>query len=297
MRRFYIVTNEKRDKDLAVTKEVQKLIGQAGGEVILATEILPEEAFKENIDCIITLGGDGTLIRAASILSEYGVPFLGINVGHLGYLTEIERDHLEDGITQLVTGQPHIEERMMLCGKKIAKDSLCDSSEMLIPEELRTYYNDKNMQNGYTALNDIVLTCKGTHRIIAFDVYINGQFLHSYKADGLIISTPTGSTGYSMSAGGPIVEPTARLIVMTPICAHSLHGRSIVLSATDTIEVVLNTDYDNRYEGANVNFDGDNLVDIAPGEKLRVAMADKSVKMWKLNTSSFLETMRRKMEG
>lgn len=272
MRTFYIVTNEQRDLDFTVTKRVQDLIISYGGDSIRRDEMSMEDALIKGIDCVITLGGDGTLIRAAGSLCKHRIPFIGINLGHLGYLTEIEVDNLEEGIKNLVTGPLHMEERMMLTG------SLGENREQL-------------------ALNDIVLKAQGIHKVISFEVFINYKFVHSYKADGLIISTPTGSTGYNMSAGGPIVEPTAQLILMTPICAHSLHGRSIVFSSTDIVEVVLKMDYDKRCEVGEIAFDGEHLTQLFPGEKFKIKVAEQSVKMWKLDSSSFIETMRKKMEG
>lgn len=267
MKKFYIITNTDKDVDNKVTKKVESILHNLGSETIRGIAIHGEYQVPNDIECIITLGGDGTLINAARILYECKIPIIGINLGHLGFLTEIELGALEEGLNQLVNGAHIFEERMMLEGK----------------------INEQK----YAALNDIVLTRNGAPKVINFDIYINGKFLHSYKADGIIISTPTGSTAYNMSAGGPIVDPTAAIFVVTPICSHSLYGRSIVLNAQDTIEVKLNKEA----QKACVSFDGSGIIDMNTSGTLVINRGEHTVRLLKLNAGSFLETLRRKMEG
>lgn len=271
MRTFYIITNSSKDPDYLVTNKIKKLIETSGGKAIIADEVEGISSLLDDITCILSLGGDGTLIRAAGELHEHETPLIGVNLGTLGYLTEIERNTLEVDIMQLVNGETFIEERMMLAGH------VKDEKEV--------------------ALNDIVLTREGDVRTIRFQIYVNGSYLHSYKADGIIVSTPTGSSGYSMSAGGPIVEPTASLFIMTPICSHSLNNKSIILSSDDVIEIVLGEGREGAVEVANVSFDGGKSSQILTGDRVKITKADKTMKLMKLSSESFLDTLRKKMVG
>lgn len=147
------------------------------------------------------------------------------------------------------------------------------------------------------ALNDIIVTRYGSLRLIAFRVYVNGELLNTYQADGIILSTPTGSTAYNLSAGGPIVEPTASLIVLTPICSHALNTSSIILSVEDEIVIEIGSRRENEVEEAVVAFDGTDILKMRTGERIRVKKADETMKLMKINQVSFLETLRRKMKG
>lgn len=281
MKIFYIITNNIKDPEYQVTEEIKILIETAGGQAIIGCDedyqngrnrILENEDNTTPVDCILSLGGDGTLLRAAGDLHEYDIPFIGMNLGTLGYLTEIEKTTLGEDIYTLVNGDILTEERMMLFGQVNSM--------------------------GNVALNDVVLTRNGEIGTIRFGIYVNGAYLHSYKADGVIISTPTGSTGYSMSAGGPIVEPTAKVFIMTPICSHSLlNSRSIVLSADDVIDIVLEKGREGQVEKANVSFDGRDSIGIQTGESVRITKASSTMKLMKLSRVSFLETLRKKMAG
>ncbi|MEG0109327.1 MAG: NAD(+)/NADH kinase, partial [Lachnospiraceae bacterium] len=216
MKKFYIITNASKDENFQTTMRVKNYLEMQGRICILGER--NKEGYLVNMnqvadmDGVIVLGGDGTLIQASRELRNYTVPLLGVNLGTLGYLTELEVHHIEIGIDALLRQTPMIEERMML------KGVLNDQTEDI-------------------ALNDIVVTRLGELRVIHVNVYVNGELLNSYQADGMIVSTPTGSTGYNISAGGPIVEPTASMIVLTPICSHALNTSSIVLSAEDEITI------------------------------------------------------------
>ncbi len=269
MKRFYIITNKTKDKTLEVTKSIKNYIEGKGGVCFLADEYpeLPEE-----IDCILVLGGDGTLIRAARELPSSDVPMLGINMGTLGYLTEVEVSDMENSLNQLMFGDSYVEKRMLLKGTVQGKH-----------EDL--------------ALNDIVLTRKGSVRVIQFRVYVNGELLNTYRADGVIVSTPTGSTAYNLSAGGPVVAPTASLIVITPICSHALNTSSIVLSADDEIVLEVGEGRDGNMEEAVVSFDGEEELIVRTGDKIQIRKAESTAKFLKLSKISFLEIMRKKMKG
>lgn len=213
---FYIITNKLKDKDYAITSQIEQYIQSSGKKCFLSEKdseghIIPGTVPKE-AECGLVLGGDGTLIRAVRDLGERSLPLLGINLGTLGYLTDVDLEDFESALDHLFSETPVIEERMMLEG---------------------SFRNSRKDM----AMNDIVIAREGKVRIVSFHIYVNGALLNTYHADGVIISTPTGSTGYNLSAGGPIVEPTAQMIVITPICSHALNTSSIVLSADDLIEV------------------------------------------------------------
>lgn len=263
MKQFFIITNETKDPQFQITGQLRELIEKEGAACVNE----PSAA-----DCILVLGGDGTLIRAAREYYTCGVPLLGINIGTLGYLAEVELQNLVSAVHQLVEDDNVIEDRMMLRG--ILNDTMED-----------------------VALNDIVITRQGALRVIEFNIYVNGELLNTYHADGVIISTPTGSTGYCMSAGGPIVEPTAAMIVITPICSHALNTRSIVLSAEDTIVLEIGEGRDGHIEEAALSFDGDRNIEVHTGDRIEIHKADATTKLLKLSCVNFLETLRRKMKG
>lgn len=160
----------------------------------------------------------------------------------------------------------------------------------------RACFSDGRVQEGW-ALNDIVIARSGSLQIIRFDIYVNGQFLNSYNADGMIVTTPTGSTGYNLSAGGPLVEPGARLIMLTPICPHSLQQRSIILSPEDVIDIQIPEDRRGERQTVEANFDGSQVVQLHTGDRLRVVRSEKVTEFMKLNQVSFLDVLHRKMQA
>ena len=276
MKRFLIVTNDGKDTDHKVTNKLKQLLEDAGRSCILcekdAKKRIVRSSIPDDIDCVIVIGGDGSLIEAARALQRHDIPILGINMGTLGYLTEVEISDMEAAVNQIVNGEFQLETRMMLEGA---------------------------FDNGATdiCLNDIIVSRKGALRVIHFDLFVNGELLNSYKADGVIISTPTGSTAYNLSAGGPIVEPTASMIVITPICSHALNTSSIVLSADDEIEIRIDKGRNGMTEEVLVAFDGADTVTLYTGDAVTIRKASAVTKIMKLSKVSFLEILRRKMKG
>ena len=273
---FYIITNKLKDKDYAITNEIRQYIEDHGktcflsekdGEGHIIPGTVPEEA-----QCGLVLGGDGTLIRAVRDLGEHSLPLLGINLGTLGYLADVELKDFRGALDRLFGGQPDIEERMMLEG---------------------AFRNSRKD----IAMNDIVLAREGKVRIVSFNIYVNGALLNTYQADGVILSTPTGSTGYNISAGGPVVEPTAQMIVITPICSHALNTSSVVLSADDIIEVEVCEGRYGRQEQVSLCFDGAEQTTLVTGERVCIRRAAQTAKLIKLSRESFMKTMRKKMKG
>lgn len=276
MEHFLIVTNDGKDADGRVTAKVKQLLTEAGKTCVLCEKDgdkkIIREKIPEKIDCAVVIGGDGSLIEVARFLHGRNIPVLGINMGTLGYLTEVEVNHIEDAFAQILEGDYTLEDRMMLEGT--LQDGRKDIS-----------------------LNDIVVSRKTEIRLIHFRIYVNGELLNTYEADGVIISTPTGSTAYNLSAGGPIVEPTASMIVITPICPHALNTSSIVLSAEDEIVIEIAEGRHDAVEEAMVAFDGADTLPLVTGDRVTIRRAGASTRLMRLSRISFLEMLRRKMKG
>lgn len=287
MEHFYIITNKPKDEHLQVTREIVSYLEAHGKKCTVCLRDKTKEEYCRNTsaarsevqvppetDCILVLGGDGTLLQAAADTMGRNIPLLGINLGTLGFMAEVERANLENALKTLINGGYYVEERMMLEGR------ICHDGQMI--KELH-------------ALNDIVLTRRGSLKIVAYDIYVNGQFLNSYHADGLIVSTPTGSTGYNMSAGGPIVEPTAKILLLTPICPHTIGGRSIVLSPDDEIEIRIRGGRSGEQQELEVNFDGSCTGNLSEGDSIKIGRSDQVTKFIRLSKVSFLEILHKKL--
>lgn len=273
MREFYIITNREKDREMRLGKKMKSYIELKGGKCGIAADggNIPDQT-----ECIFVLGGDGTLIRAARQASCQNIPLIGVNLGHLGYLCELEEENVHSAIDQMMHGDYIIEERMMLGGS-------CETKKMgRVP--------------GPNALNDIVISGREALQLLELIVYVNGEYLNTFRADGIIVATPTGSTGYSMSAGGPIVDPKARMILITPINSHDLNAKSIVLGAEDEIVIEMRGRRTGKQELAEVNFDGEQSVEIAPKDRIVIHAAKSKVKILKLSQISFLEILRKKMQ-
>lgn len=283
MKYFYIITNRHKDPELVVTNRVKNYL-EAGGGVcsIQVKEPGPfrEKACTENVwlpentECMLVLGGDGTMLQAARDTVEKRIPMLGINLGTVGYLAEIELPGIEAALERLLKDDYELEERMMLIG--IVKSESGETTEDW-------------------ALNDIAITRSGSLQIIKYSIYVNDLFLYSYSADGVMVSTPTGSTGYNLSAGGPIVEPKAKLLLITPICPHTLNTRSIVLSADDRITIEINAGREGEKLEVEANFDGSHKMTLQTGDRIEIKQSEKKTDIVKLSNVSFLEVLHKKM--
>lgn len=286
METFYIITNRIKDPSFAMAKSVRQYLTEKGKKCIIQEQIRTgaEHHYRytdaaripEDVDCVLVVGGDGTLLQACRDLGEKDIPLLGINMGTLGYLAEVERQNVKPALDQLIRGEYVIERRMMLEG------TVCRKGKRLMED---------------IALNDIVIGRDGKIRIIDFNIYVNGEFLNSYSADGIIISTPTGSTGYSLSAGGPIVSPEASLMLLSPIAPHTLNTRSIILPEDVEITVEIKEGHRCAEAGALVTFDGDTCVSLGCGDMVEVRRASRCARLVKINNISFLEVLRKKMSS
>lgn len=276
MKRFFLITNKAKDPDGSYTARIADYLKEHGADISCEVFSRMAEHCKvpEGIECAIVLGGDGTLLKAARDMIEYEIPLIGVNLGTLGYLAEVEIGNIEKALSMLLAGEYTREDRMMLAGQVFLEEK----------DELHNF-----------ALNDIVISRCGPLQILQFDIFVNGKFLNGYSADGIIVATPTGSTGYNMSAGGPIVEPSASLILLTPICPHTLNTRSIILSPEDEVTIVIPEGKEKTVQTVEANFDGTHKVTLRTGDKIVIKKTSKTTGILKLNTESFLEILHKKM--
>ncbi len=240
------------------------------------SDCIRPEALPEDLDLIFVIGGDGTLIRAARDTAQKHVPLIGVNLGTLGYLCELEETTVFSAIDQIMDDNFVLEARMRLSGHPVR------AGEQLLPQ---------------TALNDIVIHRSGALQLVSLVVYVNGQYLYRFDGDGVIISTPTGSTGYNLSAGGPIVDPKARMILITPINSHTLNAKSIVIGAEDEVTVEIGSRRREGDEQVVVSIDGDYNTCLDVGDQIVIHQAKKDCRILKLGKLSFLEILRKKMQS
>ena len=285
MKNFFLIVNKDKDKDMHTAMRLQKLIVERGGKCYITSINRHQDKKKhsyiytnpddvpENTDAILVLGGDGTMILAARDLVKLDIPILGINLGHLGFLAEVDEQDMEETLEKLFLEEYHVESRMMLEG------NILGTGEKIV------------------ALNDIVVGRSGSMRVIDYNIYVDDILLIKYRADGIIVSTPTGSTAYNMSAGGPIVEPGSDIIVLTPICPHTLNTRSIVLSPDSKIEIEICEDRhaDNDSDGKMAYFDGNTSLSLRTGDRLCVRKSNQDTKIIKLRNRSFVKILQKKM--
>lgn len=272
MKSFYIVGNSDKSGVEKVAESMMKLIKKKGGDSILNLGYLEISKIPGNIDCIITLGGDGTLIRVARDTSYLNIPLIGVNLGHLGYLTSLGSEGgIEDMVDKLLADEYSIENRMMI--DAYVKRSGAASKV-------------------HQALNEVVIAGNTCSKFIRCRVYVNKELLNEYCADGIIVATPTGSTAYNLSAGGPIVEPGARMFIITAICPHALNQRSIVLAPESNIEIEITKE--NKKEVFAV-FDGDIQKGLGYKSRLIIKESDTRTKLIKLKGGTFLDNLRTKM--
>lgn len=285
MDRFLIITNREKDTELNLTNQIADYIKKAGKTAILSSvstmQALADEVIGEGyFDCAIVLGGDGTIIQTAYDLMTHDIPILGVNLGTLGFLAEIEQHNVLEALDRLFKDDYEIEKRIMIEG-----------------EIVRSQKNQTDNINVFSALNDAVITRKGFSRIISLHIYVNDILVDKFKGDGVIISTPTGSTAYNLSAGGPIVTQGAAVMVITPICPHSLSPRSVVVSAEDTIRIVIGRSKKTQEAEASVSFDGKSEIDLGTDDAVIIKKSKHSTRLVKLNHSGIYEVLRSKLES
>ena len=252
----------KRKKKVLIPEEIGKALNK---DFYIKKRITSES------DIVIVLGGDGTFLSVARLVKDYSIPIIGVNLGGLGFLTEVKLDEMYDVLDDIFNGNYNINERMML------KASLFRGGEKI---------------SSYSVLNDVVIN-KGTlARIIELKTSVNNIFVTKYRADGLIVSTPTGSTAYSLAAGGPIIYPELNCIILTPICPHTLTNRPLVISGNDVITVELNS-LDND---VMITLDGQVGFSLRDEDIVKIEKDDKKTLIITSPKKNYFETLRNKLK-
>lgn len=280
MIRVAIIVNSTKDRDLKVTSSIVKWLEEKECEAIVPQSIAnklnrPElgcavpEIYKQ-CDFAIVLGGDGTLLGTARQILWLQTPILGINMGHLGFITEVETNDIYISLEKILNKQYKVESRMML-------------ETVVIKEE-------KKVETFY-CLNDACITRGTLSRMVRLKTFVNDSYIDTYFGDGLLISTPTGSTAYSLSAGGPIINPGVRVMLMTPICPHSLSSRSLVVSDEDTIKIEIVDDY----QDVHLTTDGQQGYKLRSGDRVIIKKAPFSAKLIKVSNRNFYDVLRTKL--
>ena len=279
IKKIGIIANVEKEKSREHVLSLRNWLKRCGLEVFLEkglAELTGEDGGMERkslvaaVDLLVVFGGDGTILRTARFAVGFATPIIGINLGDFGYLTEVNLNEMYSAMEIILRGEGRTDRRMML-----------DAA-----------INDQEEGGGrYTVLNDVVINRANLSRIVELETYVNGTYLITYKADGLIVSTPTGSTAYSLSAGGPIVFPDQDVIIINPICPHTLTNRPIILPSDVCVKVILRT----KEQGAMLTLDGQVSVTLKSGDTLTVK---KSVHVTTLVSSphrDYLEILRTKL--
>jgi NAD+ kinase len=235
-----------------------------------AVKEMPQELIAESVDLILVLGGDGTMIAAARMLGNKEVPVLGVNYGGLGYLAEFRIEELYVALESILTGDYRLEQRVMLAVELMRGDEQITRNRVL---------------------NDVVINKSALARIIEIDAYMNQQFVNSFRADGLIVSTPTGSTAYNLSAGGPVIYPSMQAVVVTPICPFTLSNRPIVIPDESIIELVLKTEN----EDVALTLDGQVGVPLKAGDRVVISKSQTSFNLVQPANRNYFEVLRDKL--
>jgi len=228
------------------------------------------ECIQSSIDVAVTLGGDGTLLNTTREIAGAGIPICGINMGRLGFLTEVELPELSSKLDKLIGGDYDIEERLML--------------NAMIKRNSNEFYVS-------SALNDVVITKGGFSRMIRLKLYIGDILTANYQADGLIVATSTGSTGYSLSAGGPIINPSLKVILITPICPHTLNARSLIIANNEEVRVNMAAAHTDMV----LTVDGQIVHPLLPDDEVIVKRAPFDAKFVRFEGKNYYETLRTKL--
>ncbi len=239
----------KRSVEIVFCKDCAEILGEPDVEV----QEIPD--FGKNLDLVIAIGGDGTILNAARIIQNNPVPLLGINRGTLGFLADVPADRVEEELSKILDGEFVEDKRFMLHGEVYRGNDLLVSSN---------------------AFNDIVVQKWNIARLVQFDTFIDGEFLLTQRSDGMIVSSPTGSTAYALSGGGPILNPSIDAMLLVPICPHTLSVRPVVIHCDSKIEIILGK---RKIDQAGLTFDGDILAELEPEDRIIIQKSKQAVKL------------------
>lgn len=282
--KFILSPNPYRDHGLKAAQAAEKILQNAGGTTTLCLPFETDESTElpanltynrledevGSADMVICFGGDGTILHAAKDVLNYHLPVLGINLGSVGFMAELEVSEMSS-LSKLCVGKYRLEDRVML--------------DVKIIRDRAVIYQD-------VALNDAVITKGAVARMVDISVYADGHMASSFSGDGLVISTPTGSTAYAMAAGGPIVEPTAANIIIAPICAHSLHAKSFVVAPERKIVARIDR---HTHRNAYLSVDGGKAIRLNQGDEVRVKLSSHKTQLVRLTNRTFYESINKKL--
>lgn len=280
MRKIGILPNTKKDENYAATKKLVDILVREGCQPMVSESLshiqdLKIYATREDIifresEFLIVLGGDGTMLSCGKRASKYGTPLLGVNLGHLGFLTDGGKEGMEESLKNVLNGDYKIEKRMML------------------QAEINSYKDGKRT---VIALNEVSIS-RGS--MVDVGVFVNDEFIDNFFGDGIIVSTPTGSTAYNLAAGGPILKSDANMVAITPICPHMLHSRSIVIGAEDVVKLSVN-----RYTRQRIFavIDGQNNCILETGDTIIIRKSRFYTEIIKTSNLGFYDVLRDKMLG
>jgi NAD+ kinase len=272
MKKIGININTTKDIDGKITKYVKDVICKYVDETsifIFKDSIGLKNIKYKDLDIIIALGGDGTILGTSHNLNNINIPILGVNIGNLGYLSSVELHEFENAMKSLFEDDYYVEDRMMI----------------------NCRFPSRGETEVYTALNDIVVS-KGTlARVVKHEIYIDDKFYTNFTGDGLIISTPTGSTAYSLSAGGPIIYPNLDVIAVTPICPLSLSMRTIILGSESKISISIKSDHESIF----LTLDGQRAIKLNAYEQILVSVSSKKCRLVKFNDYDYFHILRKKI--
>ncbi len=264
--RIGLITNSGVKAIQTTLTEVVEYLGSREQKIILdkcCADLLSEHNFDvydanelgKHCDLVIAIGGDGTMLMASHILCDFNVPLLGINLGHVGFLSDIPADDIANSMDEILNGHYVEDARFLLSGQ--------------------VFRGDECIYEGY-ALNDIVIQKWNIARLVELKTYIDGAFVHTHRSDGMIVSSPTGSTAYALAGGGPVVHPSLDALLLVPICPYSLTNRPIVVDGNSHIEIVVST---REIDQARLTFDGEIKLELAPNDRVQVKKKNKKIRL------------------
>ena len=276
-----IFGNTLRSETIREVKHIVEFLQLRGVNIVLSQE-LRHEAFnrefpsvedyvahtEDSIDFALSVGGDGTFLTTASLVGHLDIPILGINCGHLGYLAEVQTDTIDAVLDQLITNNYTIEQRRML-------EVTCQQGGKIVSPY---------------ALNEVAILKSGLSSMITVDVTLNGEFLHNYKADGLLVATPTGSTAYNLSVGGPLLDPHVNAIILTPVATHRLNIRPLVVLDDSKIDVKISS----RNGNYMLSVDGRSQV-LNQDIQLHIERSQRTIKLVRINGQNFMQSLKEKL--
>jgi NAD+ kinase len=267
IKRVGLIGNPLKHESAGIIRKASRLVERAGRKAFVDGDV---PSLAREVDLLLVFGGDGTMLQAARDLDGAKTPLLGINIGGLGFLTAVSSEDLPGALEKIWKGEFQYEERALI--------------------EVSGRCNGKEVRQ--SALNDIVVSRGALSRLISLDVSVNGEHITRYRCDGLIVSSPTGSTAYSLAAGGAVVLPTAEVFALTPICPHALSNRSIIMPLNSKIRVRAM----NSAPATLLSVDGEVVAALDANDEVTVRRSTNIVRLIKLADSSFLETLRRKLQ-